>query len=142
MNIVNRFGNRPFYDGSNAARIHRDAFGGDDVSEKGDFLDMEFALFEFNVESILEKAFENLTNVLDVFFKCIGEDEDVIEVGDAELIEKVAYSVVGVSLEGARGTGRAKWHNEVFEETVAGTESCFVFIAFGNSDEVKGVAEV
>jgi len=45
-------------------------------------------------------------------------------------------------LEGGRCIRQSEWYDLEFEEAIVGSERCFPFVAFSNSDEVKPVFEV
>ncbi len=45
-------------------------------------------------------------------------------------------------LERCRGIGESKGHNQVFEKTIAGTESRFPFFTFSHANRVVGVSDV
>src|SRR5215510_4342310 len=50
LDIGNRAGNWPIGDRGYASGVHRNTFWRDDESEKADFLNMELAFFEFDVQ--------------------------------------------------------------------------------------------
>ena len=71
LNIGDRTGNWPIGDGGYASGIHGNTFQRDDKSQEADFLDMEFAFFEFDKQAMSEEFFENKADMLDMLFKSI-----------------------------------------------------------------------
>ena len=52
--------------------VHGNTFRRDDKSQVADFLDMEFAFFEFDKQAMSEEFFENKADMLDMFLKARG----------------------------------------------------------------------
>ena len=58
-------------DGGYASGIHRNTFGGNDKSQKTDFLNMELAFFELDKQAVGEEFFENKTDMFDVLLESV-----------------------------------------------------------------------
>jgi len=77
-----------------------------------------------------------------VFFEAFGVDQDVVEVCEAEVIEVFTEDGVDVGLEGCGSVGKPKWHDEVFEVTIASAECRFPLIPEGDAQEVERRIEI
>ena len=93
-------------------------------------------------KAFFEKAFENLMHMLSVLFEGVKKNQDVIEVDYVGLVNEFSKDVINVGPKSTRCTVKVKRHNKVFELSIVGMESCFVFIICGNSEEVEGVSKV
>ena len=123
---------RPLSDSADSVRLHRDAIRGNDETKEGHGGDVELALAELASQAIFTETRQDLFDVHYMLLERVREDEDVIQINDAEDVEEIAKTIVSVSLERSRSVGEAEGHNEVFEVAIAGTESGFVFVAFCN----------
>ena len=74
--------------------------------------------------------------MLDMLFKSIGIDENIVEELDAEFVEIFTEHEVDISLKCCRGVGESKRHDEIFKVTIACSECCFPLFAQGDSNEV------
>ena len=63
--------NWPIGDGGYASGIHRNPFGGNDKSQKTDFLNMELVFFELDKQAVGEEFFENKTDMFDVLLESV-----------------------------------------------------------------------
>ena len=143
LDIVLRLGNRPIDNGVNAFWIHCDAVGGNDKTKELGFLDMKFALLEFDIKLLIEEALKNLSDMLYMFFEsAVGVNKDIIQIGDTEVVEEFAEGVVDVRLEDCWSVAETEGHNQIFEVTIPGTKGCFLFIAFSNTHSMKGVTNI
>jgi len=77
-----------------------------------------------------------------MFLEGVREDEDVIKINNAEDIEEVTETIVGISLERCGSIGETERHDEIFEVTVAGTESGFVLITFCNPELIVCICHI
>jgi hypothetical protein len=68
-----------------------------------------------------------------MLLKSIREDEDVIEIDDAEDIEEFMKIIISIGLERCSCIGETKGHNEVFEVIVTSMKSSLILILFCNS---------
>jgi hypothetical protein len=112
------------------------------MTEEFDFRLDELALGFLGVELLLAEHIENLANVLLVFSKSLGVDEDVIEKHEGELVEKRAEGLMHEMHERGGGVGQTKREDEEFEMTVASPEGCLSDIAWVNADLVVTGAKV
>ena len=69
-----------------------------------------------------------------------GEDQDIIEVDENELVKHVSENVVNKSLEDGRSIGEAKRHHQVLVVAGGGVERHLPFISLSDPDQVVGVA--
>jgi hypothetical protein len=111
-------------------------------AEEGDLTRAEETLLKLDIETVFKETFEDLTHMLNVLFKGIGEDQDIVEVDNAELINEFAENMVDVGLESAGCAMETKRHDQVFELSIAGSESGFVFFARGDPDEIESVSKI
>jgi len=77
-----------------------------------------------------------------MFLEGVREDEDVIKINNAEDIEEVMETIVGISLERCGSIGETERHDEIFEVTIAGTEGGFVLITFRDSQLIVRICHV
>ena len=92
-------------------RIHGDAFGRNNEAKEAYFLNVKFTLLEFDVQAVFLEFFENHTDVLDVFFECVGINEDIVDIDDCEQIEKFANCIIRIGLKRAGGIGEPERHD-------------------------------
>ena len=71
-----------------------------------------------------------------MFIEGVREDEDVVKINNAEDIEEVMETIIGISLERCGSIGETERHDEIFEVTIADTEGGFVLITFCNPELV------
>ena len=71
-----------------------------------------------------------------VFLRCIRVDENVVQVNDDEMVQKDAKDIVHKRLEGCWSVGKSKGHDKGFKVSIAGSEGCFPFISFFDSEQV------
>ena len=83
-----------------------------------------------------------MTDVEDVFFKGIGINQDIIEIGDSKLVEELMDDIVDVGLERTGGVAKTKRHDEVFEVTITGMKGCFELISMFDSEAIEGFADI
>src|SRR5277367_5733849 len=79
---------------------------------------------------------QNLFDMSHMFLESIRENEDVIQVDDAEDIEEITEAVVSISLKGCGSVGETEGHDEIFEVTITSTEGGLVFIAVCDAELV------
>lgn len=72
----------------------------------------------------------------------LGEDEDVIDKNEDELIQNIVKNVICQHLEHPGGVGHTKGHNEIFTVPQQGVESRFVLIALTNPDPMVCIPKV
>ena len=82
-------------------------------------------LTKFDGESSVGEALQNGTDVGEMIFPAVAEDNQVVEVGGSEVGERLKQ-VVHETLEGCRGTLQTKWHGNELVETKRGRESGFI----------------
>ena len=51
-------------------------------------------------------------------------------------------SVIDKLLKGGRSIGESKGHDQIFKESISGSEGSFPFITFLDSDEVVGSSQI
>jgi len=78
-----------------------------------------------------------------VFFLCLGEDQDVIQIDYHDtLYYEVLEDVVYHGLEGGQTVGHSKEHYQEFEQTSIGPEGCLPLIPGLNVDVVETPADI
>ena len=69
-------------------------------------------------------------------------DQDVIDVGSAEVINVVKQNWIDEALEGGRSIAEAEGHNSVVVGAVARAEGSEIFNVFLKPDAIEGVMNV
>jgi hypothetical protein len=77
-----------------------------------------------------------------MLLESVREDEDVIEIDDAEDIEEFTKTIISIGLERCRSISETEGHNEVFKVTVTSAKGSLVFIPFCNSQLVVRICHV
>ena len=77
-----------------------------------------------------------------VFLEGVWIDENVIHVGNSEMIKTLMNDVIDVWLEHTRGTSETKRHDKIFEVTITDMESSLELIAECNMEVVEGVIDI
>ena len=92
------------------------------------------ALVRTGIETMFPEMTEDLMDMLLVFRRVIGVDEDVIKVDGDINIEEVAEDVIHESLESSWSIGQSEGHNKPFKRSIASPECHLPFITFRNAD--------
>jgi len=103
---------------------------------------VELTLAELASQAIFAETGQNLFDMSHMFLESIRENEDVIQVDDAEDIEEITEAVVSISLKGCGSVGETEGHDEIFEVTITSTEGGLVFIAVCNPELVICVGHI
>ena len=69
-----------------------------------------------------------------IFYKSFGEDKDIIQVTDYELVEKRSDYIVNDRLEGSRYVSQPKGYNTVLEVPIAYPERYLLLVSLFNTD--------
>jgi len=77
-----------------------------------------------------------------MFFKRVGVDQEVVEVGCKELVEVVAERIVYEVLEGARGVTEAERHHLVLKQAIATAKCRLPFFTLSHPEEVIAISHV
>src|SRR5277367_4661560 len=99
---------------------------------------MKLAFSNVKLEACSPQLIQDFAYVDFMLFKRVTVDKDIVDVRSAEVVQKLKQHVVDVVLKRARGVGKAKWHDKVFEQTEACSKRSKMFLAFFDSDPVKG----
>uniref|UniRef100_A0A6Q2XA13 non-specific serine/threonine protein kinase n=1 Tax=Esox lucius TaxID=8010 RepID=A0A6Q2XA13_ESOLU len=91
---------------------------------------------------ILQESLEDLPDVLDVFGRCFGEYQDVVQVDEHKTPQHVPQHVVNQALEHCRRVGQSEGHNQIFKVAKGGVESRQPFIPLPDPDQMVGVTQV
>jgi len=94
-------------------------------------------------EFVLLQDLQYLLDHLLVFFLCLGEDQDVIQIDHHNTLHyEVPEDVIHHGLEGSRTVGHSKEHYQGFEQTSIGPEGCLPLIPRLNADVVETPADI
>ncbi len=91
-------------------------------------LDGEFserALVKTSEVVVLAENAEDDVEVFGVLSGVLGEDEDVVEEDNNEVVEIGTEDVVHCTLESGRCVGESEWHDFELIVAIAGSECCF-----------------
>jgi hypothetical protein len=135
-------GEGPSDDGGDFGGVGGDTVLGDDVAYEVDGRDGKGAFGGVGKEMMVLEELEGGGEVAGMVFLVLGEDKDVVEVDDDEVVKVGAEDIVHEALEGGGGVGEAEGHDRVFEVAVAGAEGGLVDVLFGDPDLVIAVPEV
>jgi hypothetical protein len=101
-----------------------------------------FTLVGTEVQSDFGELFEYKTDMYSVFAQRITVNKDVVEVGRNEVVKECLKNVVDKELECGGGINESIGHDQGFEETISGAESCLPFFTFGHAHQVGGVLNI
>ena len=124
----------PILDGPDLGRIYLQTFFRKNEAEILDGVGGEMTLVRTGIETMFPETTEDLTDMLLVFHRVIGVDEDVVKVDGDINVEEVAEDVIHESLESGRSIGQSEGHNKPFKRSVASLECHLPFITFCNAD--------
>ena len=112
-------------------QVHVNAPFRDDHAKVFSLCDFELALFQLEVQSVLSKDIQDLLYLFLVFCMILGKNENVIQVHQ-DLVggNLILQNLVHHSLEGFRGVGEAKEHDEGFKESLIHMEGRLELISF------------
>jgi hypothetical protein len=96
----------------------------------------------FCIQSVFSESLQYYLYVFLVFCLIFRVDQDVVEVHDADGVNKVAESLMDIRLKYGRGISKAKGHDYVFKQAIPGLKSYLLFVSFLNVQPVVCVTEV
>jgi hypothetical protein len=64
---------------------------------------------------VYAKLFQHLSDMLDVFFLSVGEDEDVVQIHHKEIVLVGVKDMIHEVLEASRSIGETESHDQHFE---------------------------
>lgn len=70
---------------------------GDDIAQEGDRGDMEVTLFSLHEKRVLQQSPLDGLDKLNVFLDLFGEDQDITQVGEVEMVEHVPWRWTTIS---------------------------------------------
>jgi hypothetical protein len=77
-----------------------------------------------------------------VFFLVLGEDQNVIKVGNTGMIPILSQDMVDKILKRGQSVAQTKGHQDVFVVAIASPEDCLPFVALFHTDMGKGISKV
>ena len=86
------------------------------------------------IETMFSETTEDFADMLLVFRRVVGVDENVVKVDGNIYVEKITKDVIHESLEGGRSIGQSERHNKPFEGSIASPECCLPFVTFRYAD--------
>ena len=99
---------------------------------------MECVLISASMKSGLLEPFYNGINILNMLLIGIGVNQNVIKVGDTELVQELMEDVIDIGLERCKSIREIKGHDEVFKVSIAGSKGSLPLISFGYIELVEG----
>lgn len=87
LDVLQRAGDALFLNGSYLGGIHLDAVGGNDQPEKFDLRAQKFGLRDVHVEPCVGEPLDDFKEVLLMLLLSLTEDNDIVKVGHAALVE-------------------------------------------------------
>ena len=127
-------GRGPIFDCRDFGGIHDNGVPRDDVAEELDGEFSERALVKTSEVVVLAENAEDYVEVFGVLSGVLGEDEDVVEEDNNEVVEVGSEDVIHGALKRSRGVGETKGHDFELIVTVASTKSCLGNIFFSHTD--------
>ena len=91
---------------------------------------------------MLEQLPEHLPDMLDMFLHRFGVDQDVVEVGNAKVIEIFLQCAIDIQLERSRSIRQSKRHDKVFKMTIARPKRSLPFFTKSNSEKIVSCSEI
>jgi hypothetical protein len=123
-------------------RIYFDTLHTDNEAQVFDLLAVELTFLWFEVQACLLECFQDPVDIFLVFFKSVGVNEHIIEIHSAKSVKIGSENIIDEILEGCRGIGETKWHNQGLEKAISGLEGSLPFLPFRYSNKVIGPADV
>ena len=124
----------PILDGLDLGRIHLQTFFQKNEAKILDGVSGEMTLVRTGIEAMFPETMEDLADMLLVFRRVIGVDEDVVKVNGNINVEEVTEDVIHESLESGRSIGQSERHNKPFKGSIASPECRLPFVTFRNAD--------
>ena len=116
MKVTFAFRSRPFRNSLNFDRVHAYFAISNYYSKIFNFRLVEFTFFWFEIEFVFSKMFHDLSNMFVMSIKILVENKDIIEIDENVSLRNLDMEdVVHHCLEGSRGIGKSKKHDEGFE---------------------------
>ena len=91
---------------------------------------------------VLQEALEHLVDVTLVRPSVLGENKDVVQINENELVYHISQDVVHQGLEDGRHVREAERHDEVLPVPRRRVEGRLPFVAFLNPHQVVGIPEI
>ena len=127
-------GSGPIFKSFNFGGIHGNGVFGDDVTKEFDGKFSEGALVKASEVVVLAENVENGGKMLSVLSRILGENEDVVEEDDDEVVQVRPEDVIHSTLERSWSVGETKGHDFELVVAVASPKCCFGNIIFSNAD--------
>jgi hypothetical protein len=106
----------------NLAWVNYNTLSGDDISQKGNFLQPESTLARFSIELIVPESLQNNSEMSSMLFFTLGIDQVVVNEYHDKLVQfRHEYRVHQVH-EICRSIGESKQHNQIPIQPVPGGE--------------------
>src|SRR3954466_13461257 len=102
------------------------------MSEKSDFIQLEFTLAEFGIQLMLPKLLKYQTQMLFMLFIALGVDQNVIDENDNKLVKKFHEHLVHHIHEVGWCICQTKWHHGVLIQTIPCGESSLRYVLLSN----------
>ena len=134
MNVLDLSGFGPILDGPDLGQVHLQTFF--QKNEAGILIRVggEMTLVRMGIETMFVETTEDLADMLYVFHRVIGVDDDVVKIDGNIYIKEITEDDIHESLESGRSIGQSEGHNKPFKGSVVSPECCLPFVTFHNAD--------
>lgn len=102
LDFLNALRGHPFHDDFDLGWVHAYTVSGDDHFRVLRLSNVGLAFVDIHWESCFFQTSKHFANVLDVFFVCVAEFEDIILICRRTLIEEFAQRIAYEALKGSR----------------------------------------
>ncbi len=92
-----------------------------DVVEKFHFDLMKFTFFQLGIKFDFSKLVQNNLNMSSMLFQVLGENEDVINVIDHEIIQVLMKNIIHEVLKDSKCIRKANGHHNILKIAIACT---------------------
>lgn len=96
---------------------------------------MKLTLLCLGIHLMRNETLEYCSDLLDMFFKCFGVDQDIVDIDNDRFVEHVSEDIVDESLEDRQT-------NKIFVVSSSCRECSFPLIFLSNTNQVVSTAEI
>ena len=126
----------PIVDAAHMVQLHGDASWYDDVADEPNPLHPELALLQVEIQPSLAEVLKHLAHMPLMIHLILGEDQDVVQVHQADDIKAVFQDTVDILLECCGGVDKFEWYDVVLKVTIPSSESCLPLVTLLDPDQV------
>ncbi|XP_040275745.1 uncharacterized protein LOC120990921 [Bufo bufo] len=78
-----------------------------------------FKAMEESQRQTMKGTFQNKSHVSLMFFHRVREDQDIVQIDDYKLVQKISEDIIDKMLKSGWGIAKTKRHNEIFEMSIS-----------------------